>query len=91
MIEDVNISVGNDREMLPKTTFGFEQKLLPTILQYKDRPKIQKLNKIQDTYDVVRKEDTRDTGIEDNLLQTKKVRWKDNADTISTTTKDGKD
>ena len=74
--------VGKDREMLPMTTVGLKQKLPPTILQSKDGPKIQNLNKIQDTYDVVEKEDTRDTGIEDILLLIKKVRWKDNADTI---------
>ena len=66
--------VGKDREMLPMTTVGLKQKLPPTILQSKDGPKIKNLNKIQDTYDVVKKEDTRDTGIEDILLLIKKVR-----------------
>ena len=60
--------------MPPKTTVRFEQKLPPTILQSKDRSKIRNLNKVQDTYDAVQKEDTRDTGIEDNLLPIKKVR-----------------
>ena len=68
--------------MPPTTTVRSKQELPPTILQFNDRPKTRKFNKIQDTYDVVRKEDTRDTGIEDNLLPTKKARWKDNADTI---------
>ena len=38
---------------------GLQPKLLPTILRSKDRPKIQNLRKIQDTYDVVTKKDTR--------------------------------
>ena len=38
---------------------GIPVKLPPTILRSKDRPKIQDPEEIQDTYDVVTKEDTR--------------------------------
>ena len=78
--------VGKDGEMPPMKIVGLQQKLPPMILQSKDRPKIRNL---QDTCDVVQKKDTRGTGIEDNLLPVKKVRWKDNADTISATKKNG--
>ena len=83
--------VGKDGEMQPMTIVGLQQELPPTILQSKDRPKIQNLNKFQDTHDMVEKEDTRGTGIENNLQPIKKVRWKDDADTISATEKDGQD
>ena len=58
---------------------GVHPKLPPTILWSKDRPKIQDPEKIQDTYDMVTKEDTRGMANEATLLSTKKVRWKDNA------------
>ena len=66
---------------------GIPMKLLPTILQSKDRPKIQDPEKIQDTYDMATKEDTRCIANEATLLLTKKVRWKDNAETIMATKK----
>ena len=55
------------------------------ILRSNDRPKILNLRKIQDTYDVVTKKDTRGMANEDTLLSTKEVRWNDNAETITAT------
>ena len=52
-------------------------KMLPTILQCKDRQKILDTGKIQDTNDVMIKEDTGGIANEDTLLLTEKVRWKD--------------
>ena len=49
----------------------------PTILQCKDIQKILDTGKIQDTNDVVIKEDTGGIANKDTLLLTKKVRWKD--------------
>ena len=61
--------------------------LPPTIRRSKDRPKIQDPKKIKDTYDVVT-EVTRGMANEATLLSTKKVRWKDNANTITATKMD---
>ena len=82
--------VGKDGETSPMMNLGIKQKMAPTISWLKDRPKIQNLNKIQDTYDVVEGDDTMDTIDTDNLLPIK-VRWKDIAETDSATEKDGKD
>ena len=60
---------------------GIPVEFLPSALRYKDRPKIQDPKKIQDTYDVVTKKDTRCLANEDTLLLSKKVRWKDNTNT----------
>ena len=60
----------------------------PSILWSKDRPKIQDPQKIQDTYDMVTKEDTKGMANEATLLPTKKVRWKDNTKIIKATKKD---
>ena len=68
-----------------KNLVGLQPKLLSTILWFKDKPKIKNLKKIQDTYDVVTKNDTGDMANEANLLSTKKVRWKDKAKTIMAT------
>ena len=56
---------------LQRQRLDLNQNLLLIFLQFNDRPKIRHLNKVQDTYDVVTKEDARDTGIEDDLLLTK--------------------
>ena len=64
---------------------GLQTKLPPTIERSKDRPKIQNLRKIQDSYDVVTREDTRGMAKETTLSSTKKERWKDDADTITAT------
>ena len=60
---------------------GLPVKFLPSALRYKDRPKIQDPKKIQDTYHVVTKKDSRGLANEDTLLSSKKVRWKDNTKT----------
>ena len=53
---------------------GIPVKFLPSALRYKDRPKIQDPKKIQDTYDVVTKKDTRGLANEGTLLSSKQVR-----------------
>ena len=58
------------------------------IRRSKDRPNIQDPKKIKDTYDVVTEEDTRGMANEATLLSTKKVRWKDNANTMTATKMD---
>ena len=78
-----NISVTSSQECV-----GLHPIFPPTILKSKDRLNIQNLKKIHDTYNVVEKKYTRGTGIEDNLLPTNKVRWKDNVDTMTANKKD---
>ena len=67
---------------------GFQPKLPSTILQSKHKPKIQNLKKL---HHVVTKKDTRGMANDDTLLPTKKVRWKDNAETITATKKNRND
>ena len=70
---------------------GVTQKMVPIVLLLKDRPKVQNLNKIKNTYDVLEGDNVTDTMITDNLLLIKKVTWKDNVESNSATKKDEKD
>ena len=85
------VCVGEDGETLPITNLGVRWNMAPMILRLDDRPKIQNLDTIHDTYDVVERDNITDTKITDNLLPIKNVRWKDIAETNSATKKDGKD
>ena len=67
------------------------KELAPISLWVEDRPKIQKLNKIQDTYDMMEGNYITDTTIRGNLLLNKKIRWKDVAESNSASKKDRKD
>ena len=67
-----NKSIVSSRECVEQST-----KMTPTILRCKDRQKIQDTGKIQDTNDVMIKEDAGGIANENTLLLTKKVRWKD--------------